>query len=95
MNRTNILIAADSCITMDRAATYGDAEAGFDAIAKVWAAMAQVRGDRPMGAADVAAHMIAVKLIRASTNPGHLDSWIDICGFAALAGEISSEGGTA
>lgn len=94
MNRSHILDAAEVCITQDRAETYGSAEAGFAAIAQVWSAMDLARGDRAFGAADVAARMVAVKLIRASANPNHLDSWIDICGFAALGGEIASEGGS-
>jgi len=31
--------------------------------------------------------MIAVKLSRLIETPDHEDSWIDICGYAALGGE--------
>jgi hypothetical protein len=34
--------------------------------------------------------MIALKSIRASKNIGYIDSWIDICGYAALGGEMST-----
>ena len=50
---------------------------------------------RARGAADVALYMIGVKLVRAAANPGHVDSWVDIAGFAALGGEIATEGGAA
>jgi len=35
----------------------------------------------------VYACMIAVKLSRLIETPDHEDSWIDICGYAALGGE--------
>lgn len=85
MIRSKILDDAAFCIIHDRADAYGSAQVGFDAIAQVWAALDQARG-----AADVAAFMVAVKLVRASTNPGHVDSWVDIAGFAALGGEIAT-----
>lgn len=93
MIRSKILDNAGFCIIHDRADAYGSAQTGFDAIAQIWAALDQARGDRPRGALDVAAFMVAVKLVRASTNPGHVDSWVDIAGFAALGGEIATEGG--
>lgn len=95
MIRTEILGHADTCINRDRAATYGSAQTGFDAIAQVWSALDEARGDRARGAADVALYMIGVKLVRAAANPGHVDSWVDIAGFAALGGEIATEGGAA
>lgn len=95
MIRSKILDSAGFCIIHDRADAYGSAQVGFDAIARVWGALDQARGDRARSAVDVAAFMIAVKLVRASTNPGHADSWVDIAGFAALGGEIATEGGDA
>lgn len=93
MIRSKILDDAAFCIIHTRADAYGSAQVGFDSIAQIWAALDQARGDRPRGALDVAAFMVAVKLVRASTNPGHVDSWVDIAGFAALGGEIATEGG--
>ena len=95
MTRADILSMAGTCISSDRAATYGDARAGFGAIADIWAALDRARGARRRGPADVAAYMIAVKLVRAATSPGHLDSWVDIAGYAALGGEFAAEGGEA
>ena len=75
MNRRDICKAGAELIGVDRAAQYGDAVVGFSAIAQIRDAL----------------DMIAVKLVRASANPRHLDSWIDIVGYAALGGEIASE----
>ncbi|WP_449044184.1 DUF6378 domain-containing protein [Paracoccus versutus] len=92
MIRSKILDDAAFCIIHDRADVYGSAQVGFDAIAQVWAGLDQARGDRPRGAMDVAAFMIAVKLVRAATNPAHADNWVEIAGFAALGGEIATGG---
>lgn len=91
MKRGPILDTAKACIMRDRAETYGSAEIGFAAIAQVWTAMDLARGNRPFAACDVAVRMIAVKLVRASANPRHLDNWVDICGFSALGGEIATD----
>lgn len=91
MNRRDICEAGAELIGVDRATQYGDAVVGFTAIAQIRDALDMVRGARPRGAEDQALDMIAVKLVRASANPRHLDSWIDIVGYAALGGEIASE----
>ncbi len=93
MRRIEVLNAADRCITLDRAASYGSAQRGFGAIAKLWGALDDARGDRPRGAADVALFMAGVKMIRAATNPDHADSWVDLAGYAAIGGELATEGG--
>lgn len=91
MNRRDICEAAVELIGGDRATQHGDALVGFAAIARIMDALDVVRGARPRGAEDHALAMIVVKLVRASTNPRHLDNWIDIAGYAALGGEIASE----
>ena len=91
MRRGDILSAAHDCVTRDRAATHGEAENGFDAIAKIWAALDQARGYRPRDGADVALYMAGVKLVRAATNPAHADNWVDLAGYAACGAEIATE----
>jgi hypothetical protein len=34
--------------------------------------------------------MIAVKLARLKTSPDHIDSWVDLAGYAAIGGELGS-----
>lgn len=91
MIRADILSAAADCVLRDRAATHGRAENGFAAIAAVWAALDQARGDRLRTAADVALYLAGLKLVRAATNPAHADNWIDLAGYAACGGEIATE----
>lgn len=85
MNRTDILLAANDYITQDRAATHGTAEDSFAQIAALWSADLGI----DLGALDVARLMVLLKMARAKGNPAHLDSWVDACGYAALAAEIA------
>ena len=87
MNRSEILKEADRIITVDRAATHGDAEDSFALIAKMWSAYLSA----PLSAADVAMMMVLFKAVRFRGNPGHTDNALDMVGYAALAGEIASE----
>lgn len=86
MNRTDILEAASQCITVDRAATHGDAENSFGLIAAYWAAHL----DAEVSAHDVAVMMTLFKLARIKGNPLHADSYVDAAGYTALAGEIAA-----
>lgn len=93
MKRTDILSMTSDLISGERANTHGDAVTGFAAISLMWDALDMARGSRARDAEDVALAMIAVKLVRASANPRHLDNWIDMAGYAALGGEHVPEGG--
>lgn len=86
MNRKQILETAFQCVTMDRAATHGDAEQTFGLIAQLWSAYAQ----HPFSASDVAAMMGLMKIARLKGNPAHADSWIDLAGYAACGGELAT-----
>lgn len=86
MNRAEILAAAADCVTRDRAATHGQAEDNLGRIAALWSVDLGV----PIGAADVARLMVLMKVARARGNPGHLDSWVDIAGYAAIGGEVAA-----
>jgi hypothetical protein len=84
MNRSDILLAAEHAVTVDRAAAHGDAERNFGLVAAYWSAHL----DHPVSAHDVATMMTLFKLARVKANPAHADSAIDACGYAAIAGEI-------
>ena len=86
MNRSEILDAARQAITVDRAATHGDAERNFDIIAAYWSAHL----DLPVSASDVAVMMTLLKLARIKSNPFHADNWIDGSGYLACGGEIAT-----
>ena len=65
------------CILQDRNASYGDPEDNFREIAEMWTT-AGFNADP----SDVSILMILMKMARIKTNPGHLDSWIDVAGYA-------------
>jgi hypothetical protein len=88
MNRAEILDTAKEYITKDRDATHGDAEANFGLIAAYWSAHLG-RNIKPH---DVAVMMTLLKLARMKANPAHVDSATDAAGYAAIGGEIGSEG---
>lgn len=84
--RAQILDAAKQAVTVDRAATHGDAEQTFGLIAAYWSAHL----DHPVSATDAATMLALLKLARARGNPAHQDNWIDCAGYAACAGELSA-----
>ena len=85
MNRTEILDAARQAITVDRAATHGEAENTFGLIAAYWSAHL----DCEVTAGDVAIMMTLFKTARMKANPGHADNYVDAVGYAAIAGELA------
>ena len=86
MNRTEILDAARQAITVDRAATHGEAENTFGLIAAYWSAHLGCE----VTAGDVAIMMTLFKTARMKANPGHADNYVDAVGYAAIAGELAS-----
>jgi hypothetical protein len=85
MTRAEILDHARQAITVDRAATHGEAEDTFGLIAALWSADLGV----PLTAVDVARLMVLFKLARFKGNPGHADNATDMVGYAAIAGELA------
>ena len=86
MNRTDILETAMQAVTVDRAATHGDAERNFGLIAAYWSNHLGV----PVSALDVAVMMTLLKLARIKSSPEHADHWTDVAGYAACGGEIAT-----
>jgi hypothetical protein len=68
-------------ITHDRAADYGDPRISFDRIALMWSAITGA----DITAQQVAHMMIALKLVRLQHTPNHLDSIVDVVGYARCA----------
>lgn len=89
MDRTEILEAAHKCVTVDRAATHGDAEDNFAAIAGGWNWWLSIREGGDLNAFDVAMMMTLFKAARAASNAGHTDNFIDAAGYIAIAGSLS------
>jgi len=89
MDRDDILKEAMRIINTDRNSDYGDAKENFDNTAKLWSAYTGYE----LGAVDVAVMMMLVKISRIRVSPDKVDHFVDLCGYASLCGEISSNGG--
>lgn len=87
MNRDEILDKAKSIINGERQGTYGEAEDSFTVIANLWSSYLY----QAITPADVANMMILMKVARNSSGVYKDDNWIDICGYAALGGEIQGK----
>lgn len=70
----------------ERRDDYGDPADQFKAIAARWS----ITLDTPVAPAQVALCMIDLKLARLAYDPGHVDSVVDVIGYAALLREIRS-----
>lgn len=96
MTRAEILKAAERCVCTDRNQQYGEPEDNFRTISMLWSVYLCARGmEQPLGAADVGAMMALFKLGRIATGGDKADNFIDLAGYAACAGEISTESGSA
>lgn len=88
MTRGETLDKAKDIVLGDRQTQYGRPEDVFADIARMWSVYLGM-GIEP---ADVAILMILLKTAR-SRNSGHqhLDSWVDIAGYAACGAELATE----
>lgn len=84
MLRSDILEEARIIITGDRQKAYGSAKDNFERIARLWSAYLE----KEVNASDVANLMILLKVARSLGPSWKDDNYIDICGYAALAGEM-------
>ena len=82
--RQLILMEAEKCICGQREQDYGSPEDNFKAIADLWSAYL----NRDISPQDVAMMMILLKVARIKNGGGSGDSYVDIAGYAACAGEI-------
>lgn len=87
MKRDNILAEASDLINGDRAVDYGDATLNHMRIAEFWNNYTDHQ--LKLSAPDVAIMMILVKVARCMETFKD-DSFVDICGYAALAAEMSA-----
>ena len=98
MTRPEILDAAKKCVCGEREQDYGTPENNFETIGLLWGVylkaahpqLQKVIGVNGIAPKDVAAMMALLKLARiaAGSSP---DSFIDLAGYAACAGEIATQ----
>jgi hypothetical protein len=91
MQRSNILAEANSLICNDRQDDYGDAKDMFECIAYMWEAYLNPKEGISISIApqDVAMMMCLLKIARSTASPQKADSYVDLCGYAALAAELA------
>jgi len=82
--RTATLDEASKLINGDRQANYGTPQENFDRIAKGWSVLLETDVTPEM----VALCMAWLKMARLVNGPHH-DSYVDGCGYMALASELS------
>lgn len=88
--RKRVLSEAEKCVCGHREQDYGTPEDSFEMIGKLWTVYLDYA--TKIDAHDVAAMMALLKIARISENPQHMDSWVDLAGYAACGGEIAGKG---
>jgi len=91
MTRSEILTQAGVCVNGDRDQQYGSPERSFETIAALWNSYLMNREDRFLSPTDVAAMLALLKIARISTGANKDDNWIDLAGYAACGGELSTQ----
>lgn len=101
MLRPEILDAATKCVCSEREQDYGKPEDNFETIGLLWstylrAAHHELAYSLPLNgitAEDVAVMMALLKIARIATGKKVIDSYVDLAGYAACAGEIATHCG--
>lgn len=86
--RRRVLSEAEKCVCGQREQDYGTPEDSFSRIAEFWVTYKGVE----FSPVDVAIMMALLKIARISENPQHMDSWVDLAGYASCGGEIAGKG---
>lgn len=99
VDRKEILEAAMRCVCGDRERDYGTPERNFELIGELWTTYLKAKCVSPeadvcINGEDVATLMCLFKIARIATGRGKTDSFIDLLGYAACAGELATGGST-
>lgn len=91
--RETVLEEAKRCICQDRQNQYGAPEDSFFTIAQLWSSY--LAGEHKLkcilSKEDVALMMVLLKVARTIGHAHHVDNYIDMAGYAALAAELAAE----
>lgn len=85
MKRADFLRRAQKCVCGGRDGDYGTPEDNFGTIAKLWT----IYRGTTFTAKDVAMMMALLKIARIRNGRYSADSYVDLAGYAACAGEIA------
>jgi hypothetical protein len=72
-------------LVADRRKAYGDPAASMATVAKRWS----ITLGRTVTPAEVVLCLLDLKLVRLAHDPAHLDSIVDVAGYAAVLREVS------
>ncbi len=86
ITREFILQEANKAVA-NRGTDYGKPSENFDRIAELWGGYIGIS----FQAEDVGIMMMMVKISRIMETPSHVDSWVDIAGYAAITAEAIAE----
>lgn len=89
--RGSILLKAHEIINGQRQDAHGNPEDSFDVIAKLWNIYIFNENERLLNKEDVAVMMALMKIARITTGSAKSDSYIDCCGYIALASDMAKE----
>ena len=83
----DILSTAEGILCGAREDEYGDKRTNHENIATLWSAYL----DKEIKARDVAILMVLLKIARAKFGHPSMDTYIDMVGYSAIAGELAHE----
>ena len=86
ISRNDILEFAGCLINGSREQSYGHPGESFARIAKMWSIVV----GKDLDCTDVVLMLALLKVSRLSNDRTHLDSWVDLAGYAALGGELAT-----
>lgn len=86
MNRKEALDAAEALVNGPRKDDYGPAQGHFDSVGRMWAEIIGV----PITGAQVILCVQALKMRRLAETQDHVDSWVDVAGYASLGAEVTT-----
>jgi hypothetical protein len=92
MKAGEIAAKAGRLVQGSRAKTHGDIVKNHDNIARLWSEYLRGRfiDLQPIDAGDVALMMVLLKIARTKTGQYNPDDFVDMAGYAAVAGEIAA-----
>lgn len=88
----HLIKSASELVANDRHATHGDKRKNHQNIAAMWNAYLSIRRNPadPLNEADVALMMALLKMARTQLGSHNPDDYVDMVGYAAIAGELAS-----
>jgi len=90
MDRDECLDTAKSLINGRRAVQYGDAYLMHQRVADLWNEYLEIPEGFKLNVKDVTCMMMLLKIARLRNSVSH-DSFVDICGYAALGVEMTAD----